>query len=269
MNCPKCGTLNNINSSFCLKCGTPLAMQQNVVSSEVYTQTYNQSAMTDLQSVSKPFHIIAYMIALLMKPWTCFREEQSKLSDTKTAFLLAGIVGILMMFVNLIKTFISVIFIKKMNYSTWKMETKIDFRGLKDLDYLSLIGKNLLIYIGIIIAIAAIYYLAILVIKRSSKFQTILSITASSFIPFLIFSMFLAPILGKVWNILEIILIIIGFIYAITIFMTLMNDNISFENQDHKIYFHAVCTSIIIFGGYYTCLKLLESELGGVLSFLG
>lgn len=288
MNCPNCGTINNTNSSFCLKCGTPLITQLNSVPTETHTQTYDSTVVLQSQptetyaqvyeptvtsqlqpSQSKPFNIIAYMIAILMKPWTCFKEEQEKLSDTKNAFLLAGVVSVLMMFVNLIKTFITVIFTKKMNYSTWKMETKIDFSGLKDLDYVSLIGKNLLIYFGIIIVIAAIYYVATLVIKKSSKFQTILSITASSFIPFLIFSMFLAPILGKIWNILEMIVLLIGFIYAITIFVTLINENISFDNQDHKVYFHVVCFSIIVCGGYYACMKLLETELGGILNFFG
>lgn len=284
MNCSKCGAFNNADSSFCLKCGNPLS--QNSSSMTTNNQTINlndvngqpvsipaleplptQGYQQTTQVLSKPLNFIAYIIAMLIKPWQCFQEEKAKLSDTKNSFILTGIIGILMMVTNLVKTVIAVIFVKKMNYSTWKMETSMDFSKLKDLDYVSLIGKNLLIYIGIIVAIAAVYYLATLVVKKSVEFQKLLSATASSFIPYIILSMLCAPLLGKVWNILEMILFVVGIIYSIIIFATFISDSILFENKDHKIYFHLICMSILICGGYYAYIKLLLGEASNILNF--
>ena len=66
----------------------------------------------------------------------------------------------------LITSIISVIFVKKFDVSTFKYKTSIDFSQILELDYISLIGKNLLIYAGIIAGIALIYYLASLIIKK-------------------------------------------------------------------------------------------------------
>ena len=288
MVCPKCGTDNSEGFKFCIKCGNgleptrtefvnPVVTEEVIVEQPVQQQpqqsfnTYQQPAQpqqpiqTSSVAVStpdnSPLNYLKYILGLLLKPFETYKSEEGKLSNVKNSLILSGIVAGAMMLINLLTAIISSVFVKTMDYSTLKMKTEFSFEGLKNLDYLSLIGKNLLIYVCIIAAIAVVYYLASLVAKKSINFMKTLSISASSLIPYVIMGMVVSPILGKIWAPLSIVATIIGAVYSIILFVLLINDNINFEKKDLCAYFHLACMTILGTAGYYAYMKLFTSGI--------
>lgn len=300
MNCLKCGAFNEANFKFCIKCGNALEaqnvqnqsneskpleqptingapVQQPIGNGVPIQQPINQVAEQPVlnqlsqqeptpnnnlqEKKSTKINYFKYMIAILTKPFETFKQHEEDLTDTKVALSLGGIVTGVMMIVNLLISMVSVIFTKTMDYTTFKYKTSIDFSQLSNLNYVDLIFKNLLIYIGVILVITVVYYIASLVFKKSLNFIKTLSITTSSLIPFIVLGMIISPILGKIWAPLSIVIKIIGLVYAVIIFITLINDNINFEKKDMNIYFHALCLGIIAVAGYYLYVNILTSGI--------
>jgi len=299
MNCNNCGTTNIPESKFCVKCGSPLTTNgmnngQTLTSEQqVSTQTMqmDQSFVQVSQSVEQTqsvqpavattysstntvgnmsLNYLMYIIAILLRPFKCYKEEEAKLANTKTALILSTIVAGSMMIIDLFKAMISAVFVKSFDLSTLSYKTSFEISGLKNLDYLQLIGKNLLIYAGILVAIALVYYLVSLVFKKQVNFIKLLSITSTSFIPYVLVGMVIAPILSKVWADLYLILIIISVVYSLLIFINLINDEIMFEDGDMKIYFNGICIAILLIAGYYLMINLItssiSSDLGSMLN---
>ena len=252
-------------------------IQQNIAQPTVTPQpqpTISNQQPTDNKAMhSNPLNYINFIISILMKPYKSFKAEEDKLSDTKTSLIFSLIISGLMMIITLISTIISTIFVKKMDYSTFKYKTVLDFSQLKDLDWISVIGKNLLIFAGIIFGIAAIYYIASLVFKKSANYIKNLSITAASLIPYVALGMIVSPLIGKIWAPLSLISIIVGVVYSLLIFINLIDKDLTFESTDLKIYFHLICLSIIVCILYYLYIKLISSsissDISGILDILG
>lgn len=284
MNCPNCGTTNNHDFKFCIKCGETLErantpLNQSIVNEKVLTDqpvqvqqslqstpTVNiyQHSTTNIDSATINF--TKYIISFLLKPFETYKQNESKLENVKNGLILSGIVAGILMIVNFLTAMMSSIFVKTMDYSTFKYKTEFDLSGLKNLDYLSLIVKNLLIYFCIILAIAVVYYLGTLVVKKSINFIKILSISASSIIPYVIIGNIVSLILGKIWNPLLIVATVIGIVYSVIIFVLLISDNINFEEKDMTVYFHLVCMSILGTAGYYTYIKIFTSGITNQIS---
>lgn len=303
MTCPKCNIENKSGSKFCIKCGTPLEIDsstnielstptnlnnETVLNEQSFTSTnLNNGAVSNEPPVhpnipqseqpinyatnnarttevsNAPLNYLMYIVAVLLKPFKCFKEEESKLCNTKTSLIFSSIVAGAMMLINLISSMISAIFVKTMDYSTFQYKTTMEFSNLKNLDYLSLIGKNLLIYAGVIVAIALVYYLAGLVFKKSVNFIKMLSISATSILPYVVLGMIVSPLIGKIWAPLSIVAMVVGAVYSILIFFNLINEELHFDNVDTKIYFHLICFSILGVAGYYLYINLL---MGGISS---
>lgn len=233
-----------------------------------YQQQVNTSAVNNTNIDNSSLNYLMYIVAVLLKPVKCFKEEENKFNNAKTSIVFSSIVAVGIMLINLIKTMISTVFTKSFDYKTFKMKTSVDFSNLKNLDYLDLIGKQLLIYAGIILAIALVYYLASLVVKKQVSFTKMLAISATSVIPFTILSMIVSPLLGKIWAPLSVVALVIGIVYSLLIFITLINKDITFENGDSRIYFNLICLSILGSVGYYVYMKLLMSGIGSKVSDL-
>ena len=160
MNCSKCGNLNNENARFCVKCGnvlgTPVPNTSQNINNETnsfanQSQNFNNSQMggaiqSNASQASKPLlNFVKYTINSLIKPVKTFKDEENKLADVKNSFILSGIVAFAMMFVNLITTILNLIVVEEYNYELSKMQTAIKFELLENLDFVSLIFKNLII----------------------------------------------------------------------------------------------------------------------------
>lgn len=310
--CTNCGAVNNSASNFCIKCGAPLT-NGSEVNNVVQMPTMENSTVNNIEPAapgnpvvggtpveqvnnmaqpiqnqvpqynnvqtisSSPLNYLMFIVAMLLKPFQCFKEEESKLTDTKTALILSGIVAGGMMLINLLKEMISVVFAKTMDLTTLSYKTTVDFSRLENLDYVDLIFKNLLIYAGVILAVTVVYFLASLIMKKQINFIKMLAITSSSIIPFVVLGMVAAPILGALYSPLSIILTIVGAIYSLIILIALVKDQITFEKKDMEIYFHAACISILGVAAYYFIVNLviksitsgIADQIGNYLDFLG
>ncbi len=296
MICPNCGMDNIQGSSFCVKCGNKLNTENvnnnfqqqvqevnNVQANNQVGDTFVQNTMQQnnyvnnvnvVTNTNKAMNFFMYILMILIKPFKTFKEEEEKLTDTKNSLILSGIVVGLMLVINLIKSMITTVFTKKMDYTTFKLKTVIDFSNLKNLDWLDLLGKHLLIYAGIILAIAVVYYLASLVFKKNGNFIKLLSISATSLIPFTLVGMFASFVLGKIWSPLYMVCVIVSLIYSVLILVCLINKQFEFENDDTKIYFHLICLGVLAVAGYYLYMKYfvlgtISSKVSDVLDLLG
>lgn len=293
MICPKCGANNIDGSSFCIKCGTnlkelqvnmnvnntPLENQQPVnnqseqhIHQPVHDQPQNNYQQhinnSEINASQAPLNYLMYIVAILLKPFKCFKEEEAKLRNTKTSIIFSAIIAVVMMLIMLFKSMIAVVFTKTMDYSTFEYKTSVDFSRLKDLDWVSLIGKNLLIFAGIIASIALVYYIISLIFKKTTNFIMMLSISATSLIPYIILGMIVSPLIGKIWAPLSIFAMVIGSVYSLLIFINLMNETLVFDSIDTKIHFHLICLSILGSAGYYLYMKLMISSVSNDLNSL-
>lgn len=306
MICPNCGMENIQGSGFCVKCGNKFnvenvnnnfqqqvqeinSVQQNnqvvnpfVQNSSVneqpimqnVTQQNNVGSANVIGNTNKTMNFVMYILMILIKPFKTFKDEEEKVTDTKNSLILSGIVVGLMLIINLVKTMITTVFTKKMDYNTFKFKTVIDFSKLKNLDWLDLLGKRLLIYAGIVLAIAAVYYLVSLIFKKNGNFIKLLSISATSLIPFTLVGMLASFVLGKIWTPLYMVCVLVSLVYSILILVSLINKEFEFENYDTKIYFHLICLGVLVVAGYYLYIKYfvlgsISSKVNDILDLIG
>ena len=108
MNCQNCGTLNNIGSKFCIKCGKSLNEGQPIQSmpgssyqevlNEPINNTLNQNSFQNFDTISQPMNNLSntsmsgakvsfmsyffIILAVILKPFTAFKEELNKFITT-------------------------------------------------------------------------------------------------------------------------------------------------------------------------------------------
>ena len=283
MICKNCGTNNIDGTNFCIKCGSSLKTIQpepimansnqsinmaqtagtNVIGAvagmpnQGMQPTFEQQPMNNQQPVNngaainaEPLNYFKFMVAMFLKPFSSFKKEEEKLTNPSTSLIFSVIIAVIMVLVSIIKTILNVVIVK--SYSS---KTSLEFERLKYIKWGELIGRNLLIYVGIIVAIALVYYILSLVFKKNSNFIKLLSISASAQIPFIVLSMIVSPLLGYIWNPLSLIAMVLGVFYTIIIMYELINDDLNFEG-DMKIYFNMICWGILVVSGYYALLKM-------------
>lgn len=264
MICPNCGGENTEGSIFCVKCGINLketttqdeikTTEPNQKKEQLNNQSTNQQKFEEVKKTA--VHYFKYAKDVLLNPYKTFKEKETKLTETKNALIFSGILAVVMMLITLLTSMITSIFVKELSAKTLKLHTVVKFSNLGNLNYLVLIGRNLLIYAGIIAAIAGVYYIVSLIFKKESKFTKLLSISATSIIPFIALGMILSPILSLIWTPLSIIAKVGGLVYSILIFMSLIKEELSFETKDLEIKFHLICLTILGTIGYYLYIKL-------------
>lgn len=299
MNCKNCGTTNSDVAKFCVHCGAILNSEGKIENiNDIFSKTENindnnnpiESSSVQLNNrvdnnnpIESPSvqlnnrvdnndkikddfnrnnNLLSYfktIINFILKPYETFKDKETNLGTIKSSIIFSCIISGVMMLISLVTAMTSTMFVKTFDYSTFEYTTKFELSGLKNLDYLSLVGKNFVIYIAIIFVIAIVYYLATLVIKKQIDFSKIVLISSSSIIPYVIMGMIISPILGKIWAPLSMVSTIIGLVYSIIIFVTLISDSIKFDNKDFMIYFHLVCMTILGTSGYYAYMKLFTS----------
>ena len=276
MICPNCGKKNTEGSIFCVKCGINLketttqneikTTEPNQKKEQLNTQSTNQQRIEEVKKTA--VHYFKYAKDVLLNPYKTFKEKETELTETKNALIFSGILAVVMMLITLLTAMITSIFVKELSAKTLKLHTVVKFSNLGDLNYLVLIGRNLLIYAGIIAAIAGVYYIVSLIFKKESKFTKLLSISATSIIPFIALGMILSPILSLIWTPLSIIAKVGGLVYSILVFMSLIKEELSFETKDLEIKFHLICLTILGTIGYYLYIKLFMAVVNSGLNDL-
>lgn len=305
MNCSNCGTFNQEGSKFCIKCGqnlissadnnvTPIetndvietpALNNNVSETNIQntnvveTQTnstqynYSQNGSTTNNTTNQVDAKISFMgyffmiIAIILKPFTSLKEELNKFNGFKNSAVLSLIVSGTATIINLLSTMWSAVRVKEFSWTTGNYTTSWVWDNLKNIKYVEVIGKNFLIYLGAIVAIALVYYLGSLIVKKQTNFSRLLGISALAVTPLLICSLILSPLLSLIWAELAMPIIVIGAIYTIVIIYEGINSEILLEGNA-KYYFNLVCLSILGIAAYYLCMKVFMSSITGGLDGL-
>lgn len=291
MNCPNCGTSNNVGSKFCIRCG------QNLESTQISTEQSVQTTETSFQEVplqsinntsipsennfqanvaqSQPVNTnttpaakVSFMgyffiiLAVILKPFTAFKEELNKFNNFKNSAMMSLVVSGVGTLINLITTMLNSVMVKSYDWSSGGYKTTWTWDNLKEIKYLEVVGKNFLIYLGVIIAIAAVYYIASLIVKKQTNFSRLLGIAAIAVAPMLVCSLVLSPLLALIWTKLAMPITLIGAIYTVVLVYEGMNNEVLVEGNA-KYYFNLVCLSILGIAAYYLYMKLFMSSISG------
>ena len=284
MICSNCGTNNLEGSKFCLKCGTPLAAS-NPVNSEpvapvvekpveetvninieppkefvtpvepvapaapVQPQPVVQPAEPSPKVSSPTLNFIMYILLVITKPFSNFKDNDKKFESPKNSFILAGIVAVVAVIVNLIRTMLNVVRVKTYSFTDGN-KTVWQWDNLKKIKYFETIGKDLLLYIGIILCLGVVFYIASLIIKKEIKFTKSIAIASTALIPWIIGAMIVAPLTGLIWSPLSIIFHYSTLVYALFILYELINDEIKLDGNN-KLYFNLACFAVLIIASYF------------------
>lgn len=299
MFCSNCGTCNTLDSKFCAKCGNALAggtnqespisnltpdmpavnpnvnvePVQNTTNSSVNVEPQVQMSANAQAAVKTSFvGFFMAMLAVVLKPFTAFKEHMGKFENIKNSAILSVLVAGCATIVNLLTSMIGSIFVKKFDWTTGKYTTSLVFENLGNIDYLSVIFKNFLIYAVAIFGVAALFYVAGLIAKKQVKYPRLVGIAALSFVPVVVCGLVVSPIVGLVWSLLSLPVTLIGAAYTIILLYEGMNAELMLEGN-MKYYVNLACFSILAIAGYYLVIVLilgsLASGLGDVLGSLG
>lgn len=274
MICKNCGKENENNSKFCIYCGGNL--MDNVQPVEPVVQ--NAEPTVQSAPVQEPVNVVPPVATpapakkessfvkdyfnkvknYLLKPLDSINESD----DIKTVSIFGGIFVGLMVVINLLMTMISSL--KQTSYDLWGNATStFTFDNLGDLDYVGLIFKNLLIYAAVILAVAGIFYIGTLIIKKEVKFPKLLNIVFVTVIPYFLGSVVAGTILGLIYSPLANIVSIVSIVYAIAIFVYLTNKTVQLEGMKCVLY-NAACYGTIILITYFVIVKFIMSAITGI-----
>lgn len=285
--CPNCGITNLANAKFCIKCGGNLEennnmnnnMNNNSNNNDVNNQFQNNMNMNNIfnnsdnmnsnfnnnisnnQILGGKLDYIKYLFGSFLKPFDTYKNNESTLGDFKNSSILALIVVGIMTVISLLSTMLFAV--RHKSYFSGKVTWNWD--NLGDVEYFKTIGLDLLIYVGIIAAIAGVYYLASLVIKKNAKFSNLVGAATTAIVPFAVCSLLVSPILSMIYSPLGAAITIVGFIYTLVTLIELENEIVVIDNKNTRIYYHLVCLStVIIVGGFVAYKVLVNSILGGL-----
>lgn len=200
------------------------------------------------------------MLAVILKPFTTFKEELKKFSSFKNSAIITALVSGLVAIIRLVVSMISAVVVKNYDWSSASYKTTFVWDNLKNISYFKILGRSFLIFLGIIIVVAAVYYIASLIAKKQTSFSRLLGVSALSMVPVVVCSLVLSPILSLIWDKLTVPVILIGVVYTLIILYEGMNSEVSLDG-DAKYYLNLICFSILGIALYYLVAKLVVSSI--------
>ena len=204
---------------------------------------------------------ITFILAVALKPVNAMKSKIKDYSDFKSAGILVLFVSLAKMIINLLRTMISVIFVKQRNFFSGETKFEVSFENLKDLNYFDLIVKNVFWSIVVIAAVAGIYYIVAMIMKKNVNYFKMVAITSVSFVPVFVAG-FVGIIVAYIYAPLSVFLIFASFIYSFLIFINAIDSEVEFKDADYKVYFHAICLTVIFIVAYY----VLSNMIGNMFS---
>ncbi len=223
----------------------------------------NQENTASNQKIVSIGAIFSVLIAVLLKPFTTFKEELPKFKEVKNSLLLSlivSLVGTILMFVNTIITLVRIP--ASLNgKTTWMWD------NLKNFNYFKTFGTDFLTVAGVILAIACIYYIASLIIKKQIDFSSILMIVASAVVPLILAYTVVAPLISMINIKLSIYVNMVGLIYSFIIIYENINDLLKLTGNQ-RIYFNFLCLVIVAILAYYLYTKFMLNSISSGLGNL-
>ena len=194
---------------------------------------------------------------VVIKPFDSFKNDEENMSKFKNACILTGVLVVFLTIIGLFQTMLGVVRVT----SFWTDEVEWVWENLKEIEYIKVIGQSLLMYAALLFGISGVYFLSGLVIKKDVKFPKLLGATVTAFIPFVLASYIVSPLLSLIYSPLGLVVNIVGFVYTLLIFIELINEIVKIENKNSRIYFHLTCLSILIIVGGFIAYKLILGSL--------
>lgn len=246
MFCPKCGEKNIEGAKFCKKCGANLEkiVGGSAKSEKKVVVQNNKSVNTNSENVVGD--IFKHMIVSFIKPFKSFKKLEKQLSTTKYSLIYSGIVCGIVWILSIISTIFSAA--KTTNPGWFSTFTTWSFK----MNYVKIIFVNLFVYTAIIAAIAGVYCLGSLIAKKTISYMKMLSITCTAIMPYVISTVFLAPLFGLIHSNIEVFFAIIGLVYSILIFFGLIKEEINFKDKEKSLLFHFATAGVLALIFYYT-----------------
>ena len=204
---------------------------------------------------------ITFILAVALKPVNAMKSKIKDYSDFKSAGILVLFVSLAKMIINPLGKMISVIFVKQRNFFSATTKFEVSFENLKDLNYFDLIVKNVFWSIVVIAAVAGIYYIVAMIMKKNVNYFKMVAITSVSFVPVFVAG-FVGIIVAYIYAPLSVFLIFASFIYSFLIFINAIDSEVEFKDADYKVYFHAICLTVIFIVAYY----VLSNMIGNMFS---
>jgi len=212
---------------------------------------------------------IIFVIAALLKPVTTFKTKLKVHSDFKTIGIFTAVVAFVAMILNLIHQIIAYVRIPVIEGAGWFGGGTVTghewyWGNMSELPWLNLIVRNFFIYLGIIVAIALVYFLAGRIVRKDAAFQRALSVATISAIPVILNAFILAPLLGWLHLHLAVMITVITLIYAFALLISGMNQELDLKDDDLRLYVNTACIAILLIIGYFIMVQLAENMLNGL-----
>ncbi len=280
MNCLKCGMINEVGATVCRNCNAPLTPDNTPVNNtpSVLTSVPSPSELPPKEVIAPPQNIqgcyetvipesINYVKCLtggFLKPFKNYNEEEKKLSNPKLSLILTAIIAGLLTIAGLVSAMITAARDIRFSlagdiYYSWNIE------NIAELNFISLIFKNYVLYALMLFLIAGVFYVGSLFLKKRPNFFKLLGISSLSIIPFAIISMLISKIIGIFWTPLGTLCLFGGLIYTTILIYELINKELALEGEV-KAYFYSISLCLILTLAFYIYLKLITSGLESIIS---
>ena len=252
MFCPKCGEKNIEDAKFCSKCGANLQELKEKTSEQKVEEKKPEKKAVAKKEVKKNSEnifadIFKYILLAFLKPFETFKKSSKKLCTTSGSLIYSGIICGCAWILSIISTIISGA--RQTSYGWSGTITSWNFGGL---NYIKIIFVNLLVYTALLAAIAGVYCLGSIIVKKSISYFKMLTITCTAIVPYIICAVFLAPLFGLIHSYIAAFIAIAGLVYSILIFFGLIKDELEFKTKEQSLYFHLICAGVLAFVFYIT-----------------
>ncbi len=204
--------------------------------------------------IESKFNIFKYIFKAFVKPYDEFKNNEECLSKPKNNLLIALILVLSITIFSLFGTMIDAV--RHEGFLTGTVTWV--WSDLKDVMYFKTILINFFAYSILMYVIAGVYFLAGLVIKKDVNFMKISSSVLTAFIPVILVGIIVSITSWFLPTLLVILMYIFSLVYSFVSFIELINEQVSVENKNNRIYFNFTCISIL-FVLAILGLKLLTS----------
>lgn len=220
------------------------------------------------KNTSKDFDLVScimgcfmFVLASIMKPVTAIKNKINDYSDVKTTGILVVVIAFCRMIINLLGSMISTIFVKeRVSFLSSDTKLKVSFERLKNLDYFNLIVKQFIGFIIVVAAVAGIYYVVAVVMKKTVNYFKLAAIVTVSFVPMFI-ATFVSIIVAYIYAPLSAFLIFASLIYSLLTLVHCIDEEVKFDDKSFKVYFQTICLTIVFIVVYYILSKTISSML--------
>ena len=193
---------------------------------------------------------LMFILAAAMKPLTAIKGKLEEYSDVKKCGILVGVVALGRMLINLLSSMISVVFVKQYNLFKGTTSLEVTFDNLGSLNYFDLIVKQFVYFVIVVAAVAGIYYVVSMIMKKNTNYFKLATITAVSFVPMFAAGL-LATIIAYIFAELSYFIVFAALVYSVITFIYSINQEIKFDDKNFMVYFQTICLTIIFIVAYY------------------